>query len=166
MSSRPAMTRSELARALDRAMREASAKGVLYSHAVAERLGVNSTDLECLDMIALRGALTAGELAEATGLTTGAITGVIDRLEKAGFARRARDKLDRRKVLVRLLPAAERRIPPLFEPMARAAAAVLSTYSEKDLALVCDFLERATGAAATALAELSARGKRGSAKKG
>jgi hypothetical protein len=59
-------------------MCDASGQGVMYSQAVAQRLGINSTDLECLDHIVLRGPLTAGALAEATGLTTGAITGVID----------------------------------------------------------------------------------------
>jgi DNA-binding MarR family transcriptional regulator len=62
-------------------MCDASGQGVMYSQAVAQRLGINSTDLECLDHIVLRGPLIAGALAEATGLTTGAITGVIDRLE-------------------------------------------------------------------------------------
>src|SRR4030081_3058399 len=104
------MSRHELIAALNRALRDASGQGVLYSQTVAERLGINSTDLECLDCVVLRGPLTAGELAEATGLTTGAITGVIDRLERAGFARRESDGNDRRKVLVRALPAVERRI--------------------------------------------------------
>lgn len=151
------MSRDELARALNRAMRDASARGVLYSEAVAQRIGVNSTDLECLDFIALRGPLTAGEIAAAAGLTTGAITGVIDRLEKAGLARRERDKDDRRKVLVRLLPAVERRVVPLFQPMERAAASALAAYTDEELALLLDFIERAGAAAATALAELSAQ---------
>src|SRR5215813_7664872 len=107
------MGRHDLVAALNRAMRDASGQGVLYSQAVAERLGINSTDLECLDSVVLRGPLTAGELADATGLTTGAITGVIDRLERAGFARRERDKDDRRRVLVRAQQAAIKRIAPL-----------------------------------------------------
>ena len=157
MSIRPQMSRDELARALNRAMRDASARGVLYSEAVAQRIGVNSTDLECLDFIALRGPLTAGEIAAAAGLTTGAITGVIDRLEKAGLARRERDKDDRRKVLVRLLPAVERRVVPLFQPMERAAASALAAYTDEELALLLDFIERAGAATAAALAELSAQ---------
>ncbi len=157
MSTTQEKTRAELAAALNRAMRDASAKGVLYSHAVAERLGVNSTDLECLDFIALRGPLTAGELAEAAGLTTGAITGVVDRLEKVGFARRKRDRADRRKVLVTLQPAALRRIMPLFQPMERAATSVLSAYGDNELALLLDFIERTSAAATIALAELRSR---------
>src|SRR5215475_8697482 len=108
-------SRPDLIEALMRAMRDTSARGVLFSQAVAERTGINSTDLECLDFIVMRGPLTAGELAEATGLTTGAITGVIDRLERAGVAQRQRDADDRRKVLVKVLPAALRRLEPLFK---------------------------------------------------
>jgi DNA-binding MarR family transcriptional regulator len=146
-------SRRELIAALNAAMRDVSGQGVLYSQAVAARLGMNSTDLECLDHI-LRAPVTAGELAEATGLTTGAITGVIDRLERAGFARRQSDPSDRRKILVRVLPAVEERIVPLYEPMERAAMAALSRYKDDELALLFDFLNRARDAALAAMAEL------------
>src|SRR5258706_417211 len=111
------MNRDELMAALNRALREVSGLSVLYSQALAERLGINSTDLECLDVITLRGPVTAGELARATGLTRGAITGVIDRLERKGFAKRGAARADRRKVLVRATPAVERRIAPQAKPM-------------------------------------------------
>jgi DNA-binding MarR family transcriptional regulator len=147
--------RQELEAALNAAMRDASGQGVLYSQAVAERLGMNSTDLECLDHI-LRGPVTAGRLAELTGLTTGAITGVIDRLERVGVARRERDPDDRRKTLVHVLPAALERVTPLFEPMERTAMAVLSNYSDDELALLLGFLTRARDAALNAMSELHA----------
>ncbi|WP_392435861.1 MarR family transcriptional regulator [Chlorogloeopsis fritschii PCC 9212] len=82
---------TELADALNWAGRELSAATVLFHTAIAERLGLNTTDHKCADILAQTGAITAGELAERTGLTTGAITGVVDRLEKAGFVRRERD---------------------------------------------------------------------------
>src|SRR3974377_2038020 len=82
--------RRQLEAALNAAMRDASGQGVLYSQAVAGRLGMNSTDLECLDHI-LRGPVTAGRLASLTGLTTGAITGVIDRVERGGVVQRQRE---------------------------------------------------------------------------
>jgi DNA-binding MarR family transcriptional regulator len=153
------MSRNELIAALNRAMRDASGQGVLYSQIVAERLGINSTDLECLDFVVMRGPLTAGELADATGLTTGAITGVIDRLERAGFAQRDRDKNDRRKVRVRALPAVERRIFPLFQPMERAALSALSSYKDGELAFLLSFLTRVAEAATAAMAELQAQPK-------
>jgi DNA-binding MarR family transcriptional regulator len=123
-------------------MRRASAQSVLLSQTVAARVGINSTDLECLDLLHLQGGATAGELAAATGLTTGAITGVIDRLEAAGYATRERDPSDRRKVLVRPLPAAARRIAPLYEPIQQAMAALVSRYSDDELALLVDFASR------------------------
>jgi DNA-binding MarR family transcriptional regulator len=140
-----------LFQALNAAMREVSGLGVMYSQAVAARLGVNSSDLECLDYVVMRGPITAGSLAEATGLTTGAITGTIDRLERAGFAARESDPADRRKVLVRALPAVEKRIAPLFEPMGRAAMAALSSYSNEELALLLRFLAASRDAALAAM---------------
>src|SRR5215813_4185980 len=117
--------------------RTLSTHTVMLHAAVAERLGLNITDHKALDFACRGGGtVTAGELAELTGLTTGAITGVIDRLEKAGFARRERDSTDRRKVHVRPLPTVERRIVPLFRPMERAVLSALSGYSDKELALL------------------------------
>jgi DNA-binding MarR family transcriptional regulator len=152
--SRVRRDRNALAQALEHAMREATAQSVLFSQLVARRLGITSTDLECLDIIHLRGPVTAGDLAQATGLTTGAVTGIIDRLEQAGFARRERDTTDRRKVFVRSLPAIERRIAPLFVPMQRAFEATLAGYGEAELALFVDFLTRAHHAAVVATASL------------
>lgn len=145
--------RKELEAALNAAMRDVSGQGVLYSQAVADRLGIVSTDLECLDHVA-RGPVTAGRLAELTGLTTGAITGVIDRLERAGLARRERDGADRRKILVAAQPLVAERVAPLFAPMERHAMAALSTYRDDELALLLDFLTRARDAALTAMSEL------------
>jgi len=151
--------RPALMAALNHAMRNASGQGVIYSQMVAERLGVSSSDLECLDFIVTRGPQTAGDLAEATGLTTGAITGVIDRLEQAGFARRERDADDRRKVLVKFQPGAERRIMPLFKPIERASMEVLAGLSDKELALMLDVMTRLSDAANAAMAELRAQPK-------
>src|SRR5690349_11753070 len=81
-------------------------KTVLYQHALADRLGLNVTDLLCLFFLRDTEALTAGQLAEATGLTTGSVTIMIDRLEAAGYVQREKDPTDRRRVLVR--PRTER----------------------------------------------------------
>jgi len=153
--SRGAKGRAQLMEALDKAMREASGLGVVYSQEVAARLGIHSTDLECLDLILLRGPVTAGALVEATGLTSGAITGVIDRLERAGFVRRNRDAGDRRKVLVQALPAVNKVAPKFFGPMQRASRAALASYSEQELALLLDFFHRARDGATKALGELN-----------
>lgn len=151
------MNRDDLFQALNHALRETSGLGVLHSQMIAEQLGVNSTDLECLDLIVMRGPVTAGELARATGLTTGAITGVIDRLARAGFAAREPDLADRRKVLVRALPAIEQSIGPLFQPMAEATAAALATYDDAQLAFALAFMTRMNEAATEAMAVLRAK---------
>lgn len=153
MSSRRA-SKKELVGALEAALREVSGLGVLYSQAVAGRLGINGTDLECLGHVASEGPLAAGALAEATGLTTGAITGVIDRLERAGFVRREPDPSDRRKVMVRALPLALTEVEPLFAPMQRASATALSSYRAEELGLLLDFLSRLREAGLAAMAEL------------
>ena len=138
--SRVSAARAKLLSDLDREFRQASGLGVVFSQAVADRVGITGSDLECLDFIGLRGGVaSAGELAEATGLTTGAVTGMIDRLEKAGFARRERDVEDRRKVLVRLLPTAEKRIAPIYFSLQQAMQELLSHYSDEQLALLHDF---------------------------
>src|ERR671933_1184232 len=80
-----------------------------FDQAVADALGINRTDMRCTDVLEREGPVTAGRLAEATGLTTGAITTVIDRLERGGFARRLRDPDDRRRVLVDLTPETRKR---------------------------------------------------------
>jgi DNA-binding MarR family transcriptional regulator len=136
-----ALKREEMMSALNALLREVSGQGVLFSHAVASRLGIGSSDLECLGYL-MDGPKTAGALAEATSLTTGAITGVVDRLEKAGFARRERDPHDRRKVLVRLEPTALERAMPYFAPMERATRSALAGYADKELALLLDFLTK------------------------
>jgi DNA-binding MarR family transcriptional regulator len=154
VSSRPP-SREALIASLNALLREVSGLGVLYSQAAAARLGVNSTDLECLGYLA-DGPMTAGALAQATGLTTGAITGVIDRLERVGYARRERDAVDRRKVLVQITPYATQCSAPIFEPMAQATTEALSAYPDDQLALLLDFLERSRDIGVAALKRMQA----------
>src|SRR5215831_20090383 len=89
--SRRSPSRVELMAALEREFRELSAATIMFHQAIADRLGMNVTDHKCADILLRTGPITAGELAQRTGLTTGAITGVIDRLEQAGFVRRAKE---------------------------------------------------------------------------
>jgi len=141
--SRDVPDKDELVAELVDTMRELSTATILFHQAVADRLAMNVTDHKCAGILAQSGPITAGELAERTGLTTGAITGVIDRLEKAGFARRARDASDRRRVIVEPdRKRIERKIGPLFESMRRAAALMYSEYSVQELALIRDFAVR------------------------
>jgi DNA-binding MarR family transcriptional regulator len=137
-----------------REVRRMTAQSVLISQAVSERFGLTSSDLECLDLALLSGGATAGEFAKATGLTTGAITGVIDRLERAGYVRREKDPTDRRKVVVRARPAMTRRIAPLYDSLQREMTALWSRYSDGELALVLDFLTKSCDLAVHEIAKL------------
>src|SRR5580658_3303287 len=110
--------RAQLAMAFAAAVRKTGSLMHLMSQAAADRIGINPTDLNCLNILSFSGQLTAGELARATGLTTASITGVVDRLEQSGFVRRERDASDRRRVLVRMETAkALGTIAPVFGPM-------------------------------------------------
>jgi DNA-binding MarR family transcriptional regulator len=134
--------RAQLLAGLDVAFRTGSAQSVIFSQAAADRLGIASSDMECFDLLSLHGPMTAGRLAELTGLTTGAITGVIDRLERGGYARRERDLNDRRRVIVHPVLARQAEAMPVFEPLAIATLAVLERYSDDELALLLDILRR------------------------
>ena len=136
-------SRAELLQELDSTLRKVGAQSVLISDLVATRVGLNSTDLECLDLLYLAGVTTAGALAKHTGLTTGATTAVIDRLERAGFARRRRDTADRRCVLVEVVPASAARVQPLYEQLMARIADLNNDYSDDQLATVVDYLSRA-----------------------
>lgn len=134
-----AKARAALLGELEEAMRRSSAQGVLYGQAVANVAGIANSDLECMDILYLEGRVTAGRLAEVTGLTTGAITGVVDRLEKAGFVRRERDEADRRKVFIAVVPETAKRIGQLYVPMQQAMEKVFSAYTDEELRLLLRF---------------------------
>src|SRR5262245_47198056 len=144
MVSRGTRKRTELIAALNDEFRQASTATILFHQAIADRLGMNVTDHKCADILLRAGPITAGELARRTGLTTGAITGVIDRLERAGFARRVRDPGDRRRVTIEpIVKQLMRVIGPWFESMARSAHDLCNQYSTEELAVIRDFTTRA-----------------------
>ena len=157
MTSGPKAAAADPAFVVMNAMREASALGILYSATVARHLGIGSSDLECLDFVATNQPVTAGALATQTGLTTGAITGVIDRLEKAGLVRRLVSSEDRRKVFVGTTDAFRKKVVPLFEPMQRLQSAVISKHSREQLELVASFMSSSLDAARNAVTELSSK---------
>src|SRR5215813_8357528 len=154
--SRP-KARAALLQQLEEAMRRTSAQGVLFGQTVANVAGISGSDLDCMDFLNLEGRITAGRLAELTGLTTGAITGVIDRLEKAGFVRRERDEADRRKVFIMIVPENVAKIGRFYVPMQEAMHKVWSTYSDAELQLLLRFAKegyKASLEAAEALKKL------------
>jgi DNA-binding MarR family transcriptional regulator len=147
--------KAELTERLMLALRRSSAAGVLHGQTIARRAGINATDMECLDLIIMGGPATAGEIGRRTGLSSGAVTGLIDRLEKLGLVERTADPNDRRKVLVKVR---EDRIGPIarpFEPLAKRMQALLASYSRDELKLLLDFAERSGEIVQTRVAELN-----------
>jgi DNA-binding MarR family transcriptional regulator len=132
--------RAALMQELEEAMRRSTAQGAMFAKTVADRAGISASDMDCMDFLNLEGRMTAGRLAELTGLTTGAITGVIDRLEKAGYVRRERDDSDRRKVFIAVVPETAARIGRLYVPMQQSMQKVWSRYSEQELRLLLRFV--------------------------
>jgi DNA-binding MarR family transcriptional regulator len=106
--------------------------------------GLNATDTKCVDLIlrAPSGALTAGQLSSMTGLTTGAVTHIVDRLEKRGFVERQRDPADRRKVFLRVVPESLAPLLPKYELVGERHKKLLEEYSVDQLLLIIDYLEK------------------------
>ena len=155
MSRRAAGSARE--KVLDHA-RGLSAEFDKLSQAVAERTGLSETELLAMDLISRGGRITAGELARELGLTTGAITGLVDRLQKAGYARRETDPGDRRKVLVTATDR-ERRISELYGSLSSGLRASVAGYSDKELALLSEFLLKLRSAVAGSAEEIRRSGK-------
>ena len=129
------MVSESKARLVDELIREFRVNGNqdnAFDALAAERLGVNATDLRCLNIIENSGGLAAGQLAVQSGLTNGAITGVLDRLERAGFAQRVPDPGDRRRVRVQVTPAFYKRADRIWGPMAEDWQATLDKRFTKD----------------------------------
>lgn len=135
-------------------------RSTLYDEALAGQLGLNATDLRCLELAIAEPGLTPGRLAELSGLTTGAVTGVLDRLEKAGFVERRPDPGDRRSVTVQPSPTRSREVREAGEPLDRAIGALLGKYSPTERSAIGVFLEAASGVVAEETARIRA-GSRG-----
>jgi len=150
------LRRRELLNRLWNLGREMSTQTVFLHQAIAQSVGLNATDTKCIDLI-LRGpggSVTAGWLSEMTGLTTGAITHILDRLEKRQFVERVRDTQDRRKVFVRVRQEALAPVVPKYEAIGRAYLDLLQQYSDKELQLICDYLEKTSQVSQGQLADL------------
>jgi DNA-binding MarR family transcriptional regulator len=129
--------------------------------ALIAHLGINRTDGRCLDILEREGVITAGRLAEASGLTTGAVTAVLDRLERAGYARRVRDTADRRRVLVEATEKTRRLVPEFFAELLDEVETLLGRYSVAELTLLRDFIRRDREINDAQRARLLARAQRG-----
>jgi DNA-binding MarR family transcriptional regulator len=113
-----------------------------YDEAAAVVLGVNRTDLRCLELLFQDGQSTPGALGPALALTTGSVTAMLDRLEKRGHLTRSADPSDRRKTLVRIADATKARLWDLYGPFVTEGGAIIEGYSATELELLTDFLRR------------------------
>jgi DNA-binding MarR family transcriptional regulator len=136
------MRKQDLALRVIRGAREYSIGAVLFHQAVGQLLGVNVTDMKCLDIMTLKGSASPTDLAEHTGLSTGATTAMIDRLENAGLVVRRPHPTDRRGTIVVLSKGAMRKLPAIFASLAGAMDALVSTYSENELKVLADFFAK------------------------
>ena len=136
--------REEIIQAIIEKRREMSTETIMFHQAVADILGLHITDHKCLDLIHRYGHMPAGRLAELTGLTTGAVTGIIDRLEEAGYVRRTDDPKDRRRIIVEPTKNKkwERKIETTFIPLHERMHKLLSSYSDSELAFLLDVLTK------------------------
>ena len=135
--------RAQLAAKFGEGFRKTSSLMQLLGQAAADRIGLNATDLNCLNILSFSGEMTAGDLAKQTGLSTASISGVADRLVEARFVRRERDPKDRRRVVIRLvLNSALRDVAPVFLPLIQSWQGVVDRYTDDELRLIVDFYDQ------------------------
>lgn len=143
MSSAP-LQRQELLEVLQGVGREHSAAVVMFHAIIADLLGLGPGDHKALDMVARHAPVSAGELSRYTGLSSAAVTGLVDRLERAGMVERRRDPADRRRVLLEPSERFRRLGGRLFEGFAAAWQDLLDEYGDRELELILEFLRRST----------------------
>jgi DNA-binding MarR family transcriptional regulator len=150
--------RRELLNRLRDLGRKISTQTVFLHQAIAQSVGLNATETKCIDLILSHpnGSMTAGELSGMTGLTTGAITHILDRLERRQFIERVRDTEDRRKVFIRVRPESLEPLAPKYEEIGKAFMSLAARYGDKDLQLICDYMESASEVTKRELAQMVA----------
>jgi DNA-binding MarR family transcriptional regulator len=132
-------TKEELIGELIHLARAHEAANDAFDEVACRTLGVNRTDLRCMNIVENQGPMTAGRLAELSGLTTAAVTAVLDRLERAGYAQRVRDTNDRRQVIVELTPLLRERATQIWSPIGSEAHDLLARMSVDELKAVMDY---------------------------
>ena len=140
------ITRAEILAKLSDLGRKMSTQTVFLHEAIARTAGLSATDTKCVDLI-LRGGgegVTAGWLSERTGLTSGAITHILDRLEKRNFVKRVRDTRDRRKIFVEVIWESLKPLAPKYEAIGKAYVEMMQRYGDEELGVICEYMERAS----------------------
>ncbi|KAF1678826.1 MarR family transcriptional regulator [Bacillus mexicanus] len=136
-------SRSELEKTSVQLFRKLGTRTVLFHQAAAQALGLFPTDLKSADILNETGPMTAGELGEKTGLSTGSVTALVDRLEKAGYVAREKDPNDRRKVMIVPLTASKKHVKDLFRSLSESTMDLCREYTEEELELIFSFVGKA-----------------------
>ncbi|PGL72041.1 MarR family transcriptional regulator [Bacillus sp. AFS055030] len=133
------VNRSELIPALIMEIRKFNTSIVLFNEGLASNLHLNATDLRCRELLCHTGPITAGKLSKLTHLSTGAITGVIDRLEKVNFVERVQDPNDRRRVIIQPVYERDDELAELFKPLSDSLSSIFNEYDDKELTFLFKF---------------------------
>jgi DNA-binding MarR family transcriptional regulator len=145
--------REKLIQALTYAVYDNSTMAVFFHTAIAQQIGLGATEEKTL-LILSGGALTAGEIAQQTGLTTASVTSLIDRLEAKGYVRRVRDTNDRRRVIVEPVQEKLNELMNVFGSFQGIFDDLLNGYSDEQLVTITDFLKRAADRSRNAIDQL------------
>jgi DNA-binding MarR family transcriptional regulator len=140
----PAELRQRMLDTLMLEIREFIAGVIIFNQSAADRLGIDLNACQCLNILQMKGAISAGQLAELTGLTTGAITGIIDRLTAARFVQRVKDPADRRKVIVEMIADRQAELDLIYQAPGLRTITLLEKYTDPELAVVLDFFIQIT----------------------
>ncbi|MBO0999163.1 MarR family transcriptional regulator [Bacillus sp. SD075] len=119
-------------------------RSVLFQQNMAQKIGVSHTDLKSAEILNETGPITAGELSKITGLSTGSVTALINRLEKSGYVKRERDQLDGRRVMIVPIPERQEQIKLHYQSLSGATKDLCSAYNEQELILINQFVEDIT----------------------
>src|ERR1700674_875024 len=140
--------RAEVIESLGKAVRRFIAGSILFNLKVAQDLGTNAIDLQCLNLLEIQQNVRPGDLAKWTRLSTGGVTVVLDRLEAAGYIQREPNPEDRRSSIVRLVPGSLRKLQTIYRSKGEGLVSVLSEYNDHDLRVILDFFEKTNRAGA------------------
>ncbi|MCY8939208.1 MULTISPECIES: MarR family winged helix-turn-helix transcriptional regulator [Peribacillus] len=135
---------SALLESLTHRLQRYGMRSVLFQQNMAQKIGVSHTDLKSAEILNETGPITAGELSKITGLSTGSVTALINRLEKSGYVKRERDQLDGRKVMIMPIPERQEQIKSHYQSLSTATKELCSAYNEQELILINQFVEEIT----------------------
>lgn len=136
--------RRELLERLEESVQDNGNTNVLLVHAISQHIGISAVEFECWSLIASHGPFTAGELARRCRITTGGMTGMIDRLERRGYVRRQADPNDRRRVIVAALKNDEaiEKARELYQPLQQSFNKLIESYTDDELQFILQFMQR------------------------